>query len=92
LFIPSLGGNFARARRLCDGCSVRTECLAFAGHLNVTACHFFLADEDLAGDVGWDHGGGTEAPEGEKGSGVGQAGGEGKASKPASRASAAASA
>ena len=29
-FVPSLGGNFARARQLCRGCSVRQECLNFA--------------------------------------------------------------
>ncbi len=47
LFIPNLGGNFNRARKICDGCTVRSECLDFA-----------LAGEDLAGM--W---GGTTAPE-----------------------------
>jgi WhiB family redox-sensing transcriptional regulator len=46
-FIPNLGGNFTRARELCRGCTVRSECLDFA-----------LADEDLAGM--W---AGTTAPE-----------------------------
>ena len=46
-FVPSVGGNFNRARELCRGCTVRSECLSFA-----------LADEDVVGM--W---GGTTAPE-----------------------------
>jgi WhiB family redox-sensing transcriptional regulator len=40
-FVPSVGGNFNRARELCRGCTVRTECLDFA-----------LADEDVIGMFG----------------------------------------
>ncbi len=38
LFIPSVGGNFNRARQMCDGCTVRTKCLDFG-----------LADKDIIG-------------------------------------------
>jgi WhiB family redox-sensing transcriptional regulator len=46
-FIPGKGGNFAVARQLCAGCTVRQECLDFA-----------MADEDVVGM--W---GATTAPE-----------------------------
>jgi WhiB family redox-sensing transcriptional regulator len=46
-FMPSVGGNFNRARALCRGCTVSRECLDFA-----------LADEDIIGM--W---AGTTAPE-----------------------------
>jgi WhiB family redox-sensing transcriptional regulator len=37
-FIPGKGGNFAIARQLCAGCTVRQECFDFA-----------MADEDVVG-------------------------------------------
>lgn len=39
VFFPVLGGSYRRAREVCDGCSVRADCLSYA-----------LDDEDL---VGW---------------------------------------
>ncbi len=53
-FVPSVGGNFTRARELCGGCTVRAECLDFA-----------LADEDLHRHVGRDDGTGTTTDEDE---------------------------
>ena len=58
-FIPNLGGNFTKARELCRGCAVRSECLDFA-----------LADEDVIGMWGGTTAPETAADEGEKGSGV----------------------
>jgi WhiB family redox-sensing transcriptional regulator len=47
MFVPSVGGNFTKARDLCRSCPVRQECMDFA-----------TADEDVVGM--W---GGTTAPE-----------------------------